>query len=130
MKCVVVGAAIIRSGRVLAQQRGYPPSAAGRWELPGGRVEPGEDDRTGLARECLEELGVRVVVGDRVGPEVTLRPGLVLRIYRAVLTDGTPHPHDHQALRWLGASEVDGVDWLPADRALVPWLRGLLSAPD
>jgi 8-oxo-dGTP diphosphatase len=131
MTDVVVGAAIIRSGRVLAQQRGYPPAAAGRWELPGGRVEPGEDDRAALARECLEELGIAVDVGARVGPEITLRPGLVLRIYQAVLTGGTPHPHDHQALHWVGESEVDSVDWLPADRAVVPWLRAVLrSAPD
>ena len=125
MISVVVGAAIVSGGKVLAQQRGYPPSAAGRWELPGGRVEPGEDDRAALARECLEELGVRVEVGERVGPEVTLRAGLVLRIYRASLVAGTPHPYDHQAVRWVSVSDVDSVDWLPADRAIVPWLRAL-----
>jgi 8-oxo-dGTP diphosphatase len=128
MSSYVVGAAILSGGRVLAQQRGYPPADAGRWELPGGRVEPGEDDRAALARECLEELGVNVVVGQRVGPEVMLRPGLVLRIYQAFLNDGTPHPHDHQALQWIGLSDVDALDWLPADRAVLPWLRALLAS--
>jgi 8-oxo-dGTP diphosphatase len=130
MTGIVVGAAIIRAGCVLAQQRGHPPSTAGFWELPGGRVEPGEDDATALARECREELGVGVVVGGRMGPEVTLRPGLVLRIYRAVLdpADVEPHPREHLALRWLSASTVDTVDWLAADRVLLPDLRAVLES--
>ena len=126
---VVVGAAIVRAGRLLAQQRAYPEAAAGRWELPGGRVEPGESDQDAVRRECVEELGVRVRVGARVGPDVPVRPGLVLRIYRADLErpDATPHPHDHHALRWLAVDTLDAVDWLPADRVLLPDLRRLLT---
>jgi 8-oxo-dGTP diphosphatase len=129
MTGIVVGAAIIRAGCVLAQQRAYPESVAGQWELPGGRVEPGESDRAAISRECLEELGVRVRVGEPVGPEVPLRDGLVLRAYRATLDppDATPHPHDHQALRWLTASTLDSVEWLPADRVLMPALHALLA---
>jgi 8-oxo-dGTP diphosphatase len=125
----VVGAAIVRARRVLAQQRAYPESVAGQWELPGGRVEPGETDHAALRRECLEELGVQVAVGGPVGPEVPLREGLVLRVYVASLEqpDATPHPHDHQALRWLSAAALDTVDWLPADRVLLPALRDLLT---
>jgi 8-oxo-dGTP diphosphatase len=129
MTGIVVGAAILRAGQILAQQRAHPPSTAGLWELPGGRVEPGEDDETALRRECVEELGVSVLVGARVGPEVTLRHGLVLRIYQAALDppDATPHPHDHQALRWLTPATLETVDWLPADRALLPDLRAILA---
>ena len=60
---VVVGTAIVRDRAVLAQQRAYPAAAAGRWELPGGRVEPGESDVDAVRRECAEELGVDVRVG-------------------------------------------------------------------
>ncbi|HEV2781937.1 MAG TPA: (deoxy)nucleoside triphosphate pyrophosphohydrolase [Actinophytocola sp.] len=129
MTGVVVGAAIVRDGAVLAQQRSYPASDAGRWELPGGRVEPGESEKDAVLRECLEELGVRVRVGDRLGPDVRLGPGLVLRVYTARLDPphARPHPHDHQAVRWLTASTVDSVDWLPADRVLLPALRPLLG---
>jgi 8-oxo-dGTP diphosphatase len=126
---LVVGAAIVRAGRLLAQQRAYPESVAGQWELPGGRVEPGECDRDAVRRECAEELGVRVRVGDQVGPDVPLRDDLVLRIYRAELDppNASPHPHDHHALRWLTVQTLDSVDWLPADRALLPALRHLLA---
>ncbi|XVS65283.1 NUDIX domain-containing protein [Actinosynnema sp. CA-299493] len=120
---VVVAAAIICDGRVLAQQRGYPPEAAGKWELPGGRVEPDETDHAAVIRECAEELGITVVPGDRIGPDVPLRPDLLLRAYAATLASGTPVPADHRAVRWLTAAGLDSVDWLPADRVLLPSLH-------
>lgn len=124
---VVVGAAIVRDGRLLAQQRSYPESQAGRWELPGGRVEPGEKPEEALTRECVEELGVPVVVGDQVGPDVPLKRDLLLRIHAARLDGGEPEALEHNAVRWLTAAELPGVDWLPADRVLVPALQELLN---
>ena len=59
---VVVGAAIVRDGRVLACRRTAPPEAAGRWELPGGKVEPGEAPEAALVREVREELGCDIAV--------------------------------------------------------------------
>ncbi|WP_433268525.1 NUDIX domain-containing protein [Actinosynnema sp. CS-041913] len=124
---VVVGAAIVRDGRLLAQQRGYPADLAGRWELPGGRVEPGEADHAAVVRESEEELGVAVVPGDQIGPDVPLRSDHLLRVFRADLADGEPRALDHRAVRWVGADELDGLDWLPADRVLLPALHDLLT---
>lgn len=124
---VVVGAAIVRDGRLLAQQRSYPESHAGQWELPGGRVEPGEKPADALVRECVEELGVPVVVGEQIGPDVPLKKDMVLRIYAAALDGGEPEALEHNAVRWLTADELPGVDWLPADRVLVPALQPLLN---
>ena len=126
---VVVGAAIVRDGLLLAQQRAYPQAAAGRWELPGGHVEPGENEHDALARECAEELAIVVRPGRRVGPDVPLRPGLLLRVYSAELDppDAVPRAVEHRALRWVAAADLDGLDWLPADRALLPALHALLA---
>jgi 8-oxo-dGTP diphosphatase len=124
---VVVGAAIVRDGRLLAQQRSYPESHAGQWELPGGRVEAGEKPEDALVRECVEELGVPVVVGEQLGPDVPLKKDMVLRIYAAELGDGEPEALEHNAVRWFTADELPGVDWLPADRVLVPALQTLLT---
>jgi 8-oxo-dGTP diphosphatase len=126
---VVVGAAIVRGNTVLAQQRAYPPAAAGKWELPGGRVEAGESDVDAVRRECAEELGVDVRVGTAVGPDVVLENGALLRIHVAELVDGeaVPQPHDHQAVRWLSPGRLGSVEWLPADRVLLPALRRLLT---
>jgi len=126
---VVVGAAVVRDGLLLAQQRGYPQDVAGGWELPGGRVEPGEDDHTAVVRECEEELGVTVAPGDQVGPDIPLRVDHLLRVYRADLTRGEPRALDHPAVRWVSRAELDGLDWLPADRALLPALHALLQPP-
>ncbi|REF36944.1 (deoxy)nucleoside triphosphate pyrophosphohydrolase [Thermasporomyces composti] len=127
---VVVGAAIVRGGRLLAQQRAYPDHLAGQWELPGGRVEPGETEVDALVRECVEELGVQVRVGGRVGPDVPLpEAGAILRVYAATLVqDGIdPIPREHRTVRWVAKEEVAALDWLRPDRLLVPHLRDLLS---
>jgi 8-oxo-dGTP diphosphatase len=126
---VIVGAAIVRGNALLAQQRSYPVEVAGLWELPGGRVERGESEVDAVRRECREELGVDVVVGDRVGDEVPLRAGMVLRVYSARLADSAadPKPLEHNALRWIHAASLETVPWLPADLELLPALRALLA---
>jgi 8-oxo-dGTP diphosphatase len=125
---VVVGAAIIAAGRVLAGARAGPPEVAGMWEFPGGKVEPGESEIAALARECVEELAVRVEVGDRVGRDVRIGHGRsVLRVYAARLVGGDqPQPLQHSELRWLAADELESVTWLPADAPIVAVLHALL----
>jgi 8-oxo-dGTP diphosphatase len=126
---VIVAAVIVTDGRVLACERSAPPEVAGRWEFPGGKVEPGETDAQALARECAEELGVRVAVGARVGPDVPLAHGrAVLRVFTATLLNGDePRALEHTAMRWLAADELDSVPWLPADRPIVAELPVLLA---
>ncbi|MGV0626831.1 (deoxy)nucleoside triphosphate pyrophosphohydrolase [Mycolicibacter minnesotensis] len=128
---VVAGAIIAASAAgpvVLIAQRRRPPELAGRWELPGGKVMPGESEPAALARELGEELGLdaaAVTVGERLGADVLLTPTMTLRAYRVALAHGEPHPHDHQALRWVTAAQLADVDWVPADRA---WLDALADA--
>lgn len=123
---VVVAAAIIRDGLLLAAQRAAPADLVGRWELPGGKVEPGETQVDAVVRECREELGVTVHATAELA-RVGLAPGLELALHPARLVTGDPRcGPDHLALRWVRADEFDALDWLPADRALLPALRDLL----
>lgn len=124
---VIVGAAIIADGRVLGCERADPPETAGRWEFPGGKVEPGEHEIDALIRECEEELGVRIEVGERIGGDVPLAHGwAVLRVWLATLVSGDPQPLEHRSVRWLGLDELDSVPWLPADTPIVAELAKLL----
>ncbi len=118
---VVVGAVLRDAGgRVLAARRERPAG----WELPGGKVEPGETEPAALARELREELGVTVEVGERIGPDVPIAPDLLLRAWTAMLTDGEPTALEHAELRWLAEDELDAVPWLPADRPVIAALQG------
>lgn len=123
----VVATALVRDGRVLAARRTRPPALAGLWELPGGRVEAGESEAAAVVRECREELGTAVVVGERIATDLRIDAG-VLRVHTARLADGAPEPWalEHSGLRWVAADEVAAVDWVGADRAVVADLVALL----
>jgi len=129
----VVGAAVVDGRRVLVAQRSGGPYD-GCWEFPGGKVEPGESDLSALVRECGEELGVAIAPQAFLG-EVPLDgsvaggvPGTsTLRVWWARIAEGEPVAHEHAALRWVTADELDGLDWIAADRPLIPAVRTLLS---
>lgn len=115
----VVGAAIVRDGRVLAARRVAP---TGRWEFPGGKIEAGESPAEAIERECHEELGVSVRAVAVVATASDAR--IELALWQVLLLAGSPTAlQDHDQLRWLARDELAVVDWLPID-------RGLLSAVD
>jgi 8-oxo-dGTP diphosphatase len=134
----VVAAAIVddlnRPTRLLAARRSAPAALAGRWEFPGGKLEPGEDHLAALHRELDEELGVTVAVGAELpGPDGGVWPITSkhrMRVWFAQLQDGAPEPlEDHDELRWLTAAELDDVPWLDGDVQIVTALHRHLG-PD
>ncbi|MFF7248064.1 (deoxy)nucleoside triphosphate pyrophosphohydrolase [Embleya sp. NPDC008237] len=114
---IVVGAAILHRGRVLAACRSAPAELAGGWEFPGGKVEPGESESAALVRECREELGATVRPVRRLPGAWPLARGYVLHVWLADLVAGEPRAlQDHSALRWLGPDEMSDLAWLAPDR--------------
>ena len=122
---IVVAAALIVNGRVLAARRSAPEQVAGRWEFPGGKIEPGETPEQALARECSEELGVLVRIGEPLG---SATDRIELRLYEAALVEGEPMPlEDHDELRWLDSTDLRSVAWLPIDAQLLDLVAPLLG---
>lgn len=126
---LVVAGVIPVAGRVLiARRRGGP--MAGKWEFPGGKVEPGEAPRSALARELREELAVTVAVGPRICtvPFAVAGTRFLLAAYYARRLDGTAVPLDHSGLRWVGPGALLDADLAPADvpvaRRVAADLRG------
>nr|WP_294692861.1 (deoxy)nucleoside triphosphate pyrophosphohydrolase [uncultured Friedmanniella sp.] len=134
---LVVGAIIVDRldgpSQVLAARRSGPPALAGRWELPGGKVEPGESAEAALHRELVEELGVRVRLGAELVPDAgrtwPLTPGLELRAWWCELVGGIPSAGEaHDALSWRHAGNVADLPWLEPDRPLVHRIAVVLAS--
>lgn len=121
---LVVAAVLRDGGRVLACRRAPGKDAAGRWEFPGGKVEPGEETAAALARELREELGVNVQVGALFDRSVTVRAdgrAIDLACYDCTVDGAAPvSSTDHDALRWLPPERLAELDWAEAD---VPAVR-------
>jgi 8-oxo-dGTP diphosphatase len=115
--------------RVLACRRKEPPTFAGCWEFPGGKVEPGEDDHAAAVRECREELGVEIEMGPPLGEVPLARSGWTLRVWYGRVLTGVPRAIEHDELRWLAAGELHDVPWMPADVPLVEDVRRRLDDP-
>jgi 8-oxo-dGTP diphosphatase len=113
----VVGAAIVRDGTVLCAQRGGSGPLAGRWEFPGGKVEPGESPRAALEREIREELRCSIAVGEEV---TTTRheydfAAITLTVFWADLIGGEPTLTEHLQAPWLDPAHMRTLEWADAD---------------
>jgi 8-oxo-dGTP diphosphatase len=115
------------SVEILVAQR--PPGSwqAGRWEFPGGKVEPEETDEAALHRELREELGIAVTRAIPVGLFTHSYPDRTVAISLWVVAafDGEPRGLDGQALRWVSPAGLGGCDLLEAD---LPMIAPLLKA--
>jgi len=124
----VVGGAVVRDGRLLAVRRTRPAELRGKWELPGGKVDDGEDADDALVRELHEELGIRVRIEAWLPTTVPIGDGpMRLAVAVVTVTDGEPTPVEHDSARWLGADELEDVDWLEPDRPFLDALRPRLK---
>ena len=117
-----VAAALIRNGdRFLICRRPAHKARGSLWELVGGKLEPGETAPEALVRECREELGITVAVGDlfmeltHVYPDITVH----LMLYCATIAEGEPQLLEHQAMAWITPAEIPNYAFCPADTEIL-----------
>jgi 8-oxo-dGTP diphosphatase len=127
---LVTAAIIVRGSNVLVTRRKPGTHLEGVWEFPGGKLEPNEDPRDGLARELKEELGIDAFIGpvfDVIFHRYPERAVLLL-FYRAEPTAKSPSPRplDVADLRWADVAELDHLPMPPADVYVLGKLKALL----
>lgn len=129
LKRIEVVAALIRDGdKIFATQRGYG-EYKDFWEFPGGKIEPGETPEVALKREIKEELATEIDVNEYVGTVDYDYPDfhITLLLYLCSMVSGNLELLEHESAKWLLASELDTVSWLPADLEIIPKLKSLLA---
>ena len=122
MKHIAVAAAIIRRrGKILICKRGEGGSCARLWEFPGGKMEAGEDPAQAAARECAEELGITVRVGELLWRTEHTYPDseVELFFFAAELAAGEPEARVHEEIVWARPAELAGYAFCPADGPLI-----------
>ena len=121
----VVAALIWQEDRFLICQRPAQKARALQWEFVGGKVEPGETKQQALIRECQEELGVCVAVGDVFTQVIHEYPDLTVRLtlFNATIADGIPQKIEHNDIRWITVDEIDHYNFCPADDEILKQLK-------
>lgn len=121
----VVAALIWDRNRFMICQRPAHKARGSLWEFVGGKVEPGESKEEALIRECREELGVTVDVGEifmevtHQYPDITVH----LTLFSASIREGVPQKLEHQDIRWITAEEIGKFSFCPADTEILEKLK-------
>ena len=117
----VTAAVITENGKVLLARRKPGGAMGGRWEFPGGKIEPGETPEQSLERELREELAIQARIGEFLlstsfeGDGVSLE----LLVYRAERIHGEPALLEHDEISWVSPRDLAGYDLADSDRKVV-----------
>ena len=117
----VVAALIWDGKKFMICQRPKNKARALLWEFVGGKVEPGETKEQALIRECREELGITLSVGDvymdvlHEYPDITVH----LTLFNAVIAEGVPQKLEHNDIKWITPDEIQNYKFCPADEEIL-----------
>ncbi len=121
----VVAALIAENGKFMICRRPEGKARALLWEFVGGKVEKGETEEEALIRECREELGTEIRVGDEFArvnydyPDISVE----LVVYEAKITGGSPTALEHSEIRWITPGEIGDYGFCPADADVLEKIR-------
>lgn len=121
----VVAALIWAQDKFMVCQRPAHKARGLLWEFVGGKVELGETKEQALIRECQEELGVTLSVGEVFMDVIHKYPDLTvhLTLFHATIREGTPQKLEHNDIRWITVSEIDQYAFCPADEEILRRLK-------
>lgn len=124
----VVAAVILRDSKIFATQRGYGDYKDG-WEFPGGKMEPGETREDAIVREIGEELATTIRVEQFLDTVEYDYPTfhITMHCFLCSVVSGQLQLLEHEDARWLDATTLHSVDWLPADVAILPKVENVLK---
>ena len=117
----VAAGIIIHDDKILITRRAPKENFAGRWEFPGGKIEPNEMPEDCLVMEIKEELNIDVLV-DRFCAEITYDYGNLivhLMTYYCRIIGGEIHISVHDAYKWADVKDLLKYDFLPADVPII-----------
>ena len=122
MKTINVVCAVIHKDTVIfATQRGYG-DYKDWWEFPGGKIEPNESPEGALKREIFEELRTSINIEQYINTVEYDYPifHLSMKCYVCSILEGSLELLEHESARWLPIEDINSIDWLPADKLLIP----------
>ena len=121
----VTAAVMVNDGMLLIAKRKPTGRLPNLWELPGGKIEPGETPQECLQREIKEEFDIDVSVGEYLGSNIhTYDFGTIeLMAYQTYWETGDLILKDHEEIRWVFTHELDQFEFAPADTAFVEKLK-------
>lgn len=126
MKIIPVTCAIIFfEGKVLATQRSEKMDLPGKWEFPGGKMEPHESPEECLKREIKEELSLEIEIVESLRPVLHHYSDKSIRLipFAARWKAGQIHLAEHSQLDWIEKKDLFFLDWAPADLPIVHELQ-------
>jgi len=129
MSKVSVACIVIVNKKILIAHRMNVGQMGGRWEFPGGKQEAGETDEQTVIRECGEEFGIAVSVGEKVTESSFVHNGqkVLLHAYRVFVPhDGIEKPYtltEHTEYKWVDIDEIPSYHFVDSDFTMYPEVK-------